>query len=72
MAWKVKKIRIENFKYFLNPFELKPEGKNVLMYGENGSGKSSIYWAVYTHFQSSLKQPTAEAPNVSASFLLKN
>lgn len=60
MAWKIKKIRIENFKYFLNPFELKPDGKNVLMYGENGSGKSSICWAVYTHFQSSMKQPTAD------------
>ena len=35
MAWKINKIRIENFKYFLNPFELKPEGKHVLMYGEN-------------------------------------
>lgn len=28
------------------------------MYGENGSGKSSIYWALYTHLQSSLEQPT--------------
>ncbi len=28
------------------------------MYGENGSGKSSIYWALYTHLQSSLKEPT--------------
>ena len=57
MAWKINKIRIENFKYFLNPFELKPEGKHVLMYGENGSGKSSIYWAAYTLFQSCLKEP---------------
>ncbi len=55
MAWKINDIKIENFKYFLNPFELKPEGKHVLMYGENGSGKSSIYWAVYTLFQSCLK-----------------
>lgn len=57
MAWKINKITIENFKFFLNPFELKPEGKHVLMYGENGSGKSSIYWAAYTLFQSSLKEP---------------
>lgn len=60
MAWKIKHIHIENFKLFLKPFDLTPEGKNVLMYGENGSGKSSIYWAIYTHFQSALKQPTAE------------
>ena len=57
MAWKINKISIENFKYFLNSFDLKPEGKHVLMYGENGSGKSSIYWAVYTLFQSCLKDP---------------
>jgi energy-coupling factor transporter ATP-binding protein EcfA2 len=55
MAWKINKITIENFKYFLDPFTIEPEGKNVLIYGENGSGKSSIYWAAYTHFQSSIK-----------------
>ena len=55
MAWKINKLNIENFKFFLNPFLFKPEGKNVLLYGENGSGKSSIYWALFTHFQSSLK-----------------
>lgn len=57
MAWKINKITIENFKFFLNPFEISPEGKHVLMYGENGSGKSSIYWAAYTLFQSCLKEP---------------
>lgn len=56
MAWKINKITIENFKFFLHPFCIKPEGKHVLMYGENGSGKSSIYWAAYTHFQSCMKQ----------------
>lgn len=59
MAWKIDTIRIENFKFFLKPFYLYPKGKHVLMYGENGSGKSSIYWALYTHLQSSLKQPIA-------------
>lgn len=59
MAWKIDTIRIENFKFFLKPFVFSPHGKHVLMYGENGSGKSSIYWALYTHFQSSLKEPTA-------------
>lgn len=55
MAWKINKLAIENFKFFLDPFLLEPEGMNVLLYGENGSGKSSIYWAMFTHFQSSLK-----------------
>ena len=57
MAWKINKIVIENFKFFLKAFTIEPKGKHVLMYGENGSGKSSIYWAAYTHFQSCLKQP---------------
>lgn len=34
------------------------EGKNLLLYGENGSGKSSLYWAIYTLFQSCYKRPT--------------
>lgn len=57
MAWKINKMTIENFKFFLEPFVIEPKGKHLLMYGENGSGKSSIYWAAYTHFQSCLKQP---------------
>ena len=56
MAWKINKMMIENFKFFLKPFVLTPNGKHVLMYGENGSGKSSIYWAAYTLFQSCLKE----------------
>lgn len=59
MAWKIDTIKIENFKFFLKPFVLSPHGRHVLLYGENGSGKSSIYWALYTHLQSSLKQPIA-------------
>ena len=55
MAWKINKIVIENFKYFLDVFTIEPHGKHILMYGENGSGKSSIYWAAYTLFQSCLK-----------------
>lgn len=31
------------------------EGKNVLVYGSNGSGKSSVFWALYTLLQSSIK-----------------
>jgi AAA15 family ATPase/GTPase len=32
------------------------KGKNVLAYGNNGSGKSSLFWALYTLTQSSIKQ----------------
>jgi len=53
---KINKLTLENFKFFSGKEEFNFEGKNVLVYGENGSGKSSIYWALYTFFQSSLKE----------------
>lgn len=59
MSWKIKSIRIENFKYFHDALPLDVDSKNLLVYGENGSGKSSIYWALYTLFQSRLKPDAA-------------
>ena len=53
---KINKLTLENFKFFNGTQEFNFKGKNVLIYGENGSGKSSIYWALYTFFQSSLKE----------------
>lgn len=53
--YKINELNIKNFKFFHNTDILKFESKNILIYGENGSGKSSIYWALYTFFQSSLK-----------------
>jgi len=52
---RIDKIRIKNFKAFpeLQEFDLKC--KNLLVYGDNGSGKSSLYWALYTFLQSSEK-----------------
>ncbi len=52
---KVFQIKIKNFKAFQQEqiFDLK--GKNVLAYGNNGSGKSSLFWALYTLTQSSIK-----------------
>jgi len=49
-------IKIRNFKGFPNEESIIDfEGKNVLLYGENGSGKSSIYWSLYTVLQASTK-----------------
>lgn len=55
MTWKINKIEIRNFKFFHESFTLDVDGKNLLLYGENGCGKSSIYWSFYTHFQACLK-----------------
>ena len=52
---KIKEIRLKNFKFFYGEKTISFDRKHVLLYGENGSGKSSIYWALYTFFQSVFK-----------------
>lgn len=52
---KIDKIILENFKFFQGEEVLDFNSKNILIYGENGSGKSSLYWGLYTFLQSSLK-----------------
>lgn len=44
------KIELSNFKVFNNKFTLNTTGKNMLVYGENGAGKSSIYEAIEMFF----------------------
>lgn len=56
MDWTLQKIELENFKFFKEPFEFPVDGKHVLLYGENGSGKSSIVWGLYTLMESRRKQ----------------
>ncbi len=51
----ISKITIDGFKAFPDNFPLELEGKNLLMYGENGSGKSSIYYALHSLLQSQCK-----------------
>ena len=51
----ISKISIDGFKAFPKDFELNLDGKNLLMYGENGSGKSSIYYALHALLQSKCK-----------------
>lgn len=58
--WRINKLSIQNFKFFKDLFVLNINEKNLLLYGENGSGKSSIYWSLYTFFQSVYKEPTPD------------
>lgn len=51
----ISKIEIEGFKAFPKYFSLDFGDKNLLMYGENGSGKSSIYHALHALLQSVFK-----------------
>jgi hypothetical protein len=54
MKSRIRKINIQNFKAF-REFSLNLEERNLLVYGANGSGKSSLYWALYTFLQSAGK-----------------
>lgn len=56
---RVEKIAIRNFKAFREREEIDFKNKNVLIYGNNGAGKSSIFWAIYTFLQSSIKSKVA-------------
>lgn len=55
MSKTVEKIVLKNFKAFRNEQVINFKNKNVLIYGNNGAGKSSIFWALYTFLQSSIK-----------------
>ncbi len=53
----ISEISIQNFKFFPKlEKSISVEGKHVLLYGENGAGKSSIYWALYTLLQCANKE----------------
>ncbi len=54
---KIKTIHINNFKFFGDSSPVVLDGKNLLLYGENGSGKSSIYNALYTLLEAASKTP---------------
>ncbi|MBO6795312.1 MAG: hypothetical protein JJ895_15505 [Balneolaceae bacterium] len=56
----LQELHINNFKFFREVDQdsplLKINGRHVLIYGENGSGKSTIYWALYTLLEASFKK----------------
>ncbi len=53
---KIKKLRLQNFKAYKDATEFDFEGNNVLIFGTNGSGKSSLYKALKLLFKSSTQE----------------
>ena len=60
---KITNIEIKNFRAFYGTYQipLTKKGKNLLVYGENGSGKSSLYMALKLFFASQYYIPTRES-----------
>jgi len=69
---KIKRIQINNYRAFLvnNDYESSrytidlPNGENLLIYGENGSGKSSLFRALKDFFNSALDTGLAFQKNL--------
>jgi hypothetical protein len=61
---RITKIEIENYRAFFGhtPIEL-PKGENLLVYGENGSGKSSLFKALNNYLSSSRNTALTFAKN---------
>lgn len=57
---KISKIHISNFKFFDKGRTIDLNNNHLLVYGENGSGKSSVYWSLYTLINSALKENRAD------------
>jgi len=54
-------IEIKDFRAFKGiplKIDLTDKGKNLLVYGENGSGKSSLYLALRDFLESAQRAPT--------------
>ncbi len=52
---KIQAIEINNYKAFHGNYKINVGGKNLFIYGENGSGKSSLYYALKDFFQASIE-----------------
>ncbi|MEI7422597.1 MAG: AAA family ATPase [Prolixibacteraceae bacterium] len=51
---RINKIEIENYRAFIDNYKIDlPTGENLLVYGENGSGKSSLFKALNNYLSSS-------------------
>ena len=62
------KVEIENFRAFRGNHQFDFQAKNVLVYGENGSGKTSLWSSLEEMFAASI----AETPEISRALFAKH
>lgn len=72
---KIRSIQLNNFKFFKESNPIILDGRHLLLYGENGSGKSSLSYALYTLLEAATKHPEDvqkyfELPSVNDSSLV--
>ena len=62
--YRIQKVKLKNYKFFYGETTIDLVGKNILLYGENGSGKSSLFEGLSTIFQSvfQIDQPHIRNP----------
>ena len=53
---KLESIEIQNFKAFPANQKIEFNGNHALVWGVNGSGKSSVFWSIYTFLQCAYKE----------------
>ena len=60
---RITEIEIKNFRAFYGPYRINllKDGRNLLIYGENGSGKSSLYQALQLFLESTVSDHQFEA-----------
>lgn len=67
---KITKITLLNYKFFYGDFFIDVNGENLLLYGENGSGKSSLFKAL--EYLTQLKYPSINRNGEKNIFAVKD
>ena len=59
---RITEIKLNNYRAFYgeHTISLDKDGKNLMVYGENGSGKSSLFTALQNFFLSSVQKVNVE------------
>ena len=70
---KITDIEIKNFRAFPKTYHINLHnvGKNLLVYGENGSGKSSLYLALKYFLESAVNENNEDNKNTDFEVIMK-